>query len=269
MKILLFGGGLGNQIFEYAFYLYLKEKFPNEKIYGIYNRFWLNEHNGLEIDKVFNVNLPVSSSRAFFMTTLFFLLKKIRPKTKFCNLNPNDDNLHSIFFFAFKPNKKYYSKQISWLSFKDIFLNEKNAAILKMIKTTESVAVHVRRGDYLNSKHYNIYGNICSYTYYEAAFGIIKTKFKNPVFFVFSDDIDWAKDKFKEEKIYYISWNQRQNSYIDMYLMSNCRANIIANSTFSYWSAYINKNLPIVIYPSRWTTTHCYDIFPDTWIGLI
>ena len=62
------------------------------------------------------------------------------------------------------------------------------------------------------------------------------------VFFVFSDDIDWVKQNFTFNKVYFVDWNKGQNSFWDMYLMSQCSANIIANSTFSFWGAYLNGN---------------------------
>lgn len=78
MKILIFGGGLGNQIFGCAFYKYLQQKYHNHKIYGIYSSLWLKEHNGFEVDKVFDVDLPKTSLIAKVVAFIFFLDEKIQ-----------------------------------------------------------------------------------------------------------------------------------------------------------------------------------------------
>ena len=98
----------------------------------------------------------------------------------------------------------------------------------------------------------------------------MEEKISEPVFFVFSDDIDWVKQNFTFNKVYFVDWNKGQNSFWDIYLMSQCSANIIANSTFSFWGAYLNKNNPFVIYPQKWVRTNLKqpNIFPKKWMAL-
>lgn len=101
-----------------------------------------------------------------------------------------------------------------------------------------------------------IFGEVCTVKYYLKSIRKVEEKISEPVFFIFSDDIDWVKQNFTFNKAYFVDWNKGQNSFWDMYLMSQCSANIIANSTFSFWGAYLNKNNPFVIYPQKWIRTN-------------
>ncbi|GAB3769397.1 alpha-1,2-fucosyltransferase [Spirosoma horti] len=270
MKIVLFGGGLGNQIFEYAFYLHLKNTFPSHDIFGVYHKKWLNAHNGLELDKVFNVTLPKANIFVNIFVYLLYIHKRIFPKTTICNLNPKNDNLNALFFNAFKPDLKYYNYLNHWISFKKLNLNDTNLKLFNEIKDFNSVSIHVRRGDYYHPDNISIYGNICTKHYYEDAIKFAKSRYSSLNFYVFSDDIDWAKAHIKVENSTFIDWNIKSESYIDMYLMSHCKVNILANSTFSYWAAYLNKNTSLVIYPFSWMNPSDLkpNIFPENWIGL-
>ena len=102
MKILVFTGGLGNQMFAYAFYLYLKRLFPQERFYGLYGK-KLSEHYGLEIDKWFKVSLPRQPWWVLPVTGLFYLYKQCVPNSKWLDLNQEFcKNLRAIVFFPFK-----------------------------------------------------------------------------------------------------------------------------------------------------------------------
>ena len=93
MKVLYFGGGLGNQIFEYTFYLALKDRFPKERIYGVYPNFKFREHiGGFEIEEIFNVKFPPTSLKAKFFIVLVFFYKKMFPKTRLCSLHSTNVN---------------------------------------------------------------------------------------------------------------------------------------------------------------------------------
>ena len=261
MKILYFGGGLGNQIFEYTFYLAIREHFPEEDIRGIYLNSKFKEHEGgLELENVFNVKLPPTSLKAKLLTGLIYLWKKIHPKTNLCSLHNTIVNWDAIIFNAFKSDISFYENRINWLEFKPIKLSNKNLEIINRMQSTNSVCLHIRRGDFLSIEYMNILANIATVKYYERAIEF---------FFVFSDDIAWCKENMQLSQVTYIDWNIGKDSYIDMYLMTFAKANIIANSTFSYWGAYLNRNNPIVIYPKKWINADYYpNIFPINWIGL-
>lgn len=143
-------------------------------------------------------------------------------------------------------------------------LSERNLELLKSLKWKNMVSVHVRRWDYLKLR--NIY-NICWLEYYNKAIKYISNNVKNPVFLLFSDDIKWVKENFKWEWYYYVDWNKWKDSWQDMALMSKCKHNIIANSSFSRrWARLNNNKNKIVIAPKyRWTIVN-KDIVPPDWI---
>lgn len=272
MRILYFGGGLGNQIFEYAFYLYLKKKFPNEKIIGYYNKNKLKEHNGLEINKWFNVNLPHTSWYAGFICLFMYLIKKIKI-TKYIDISNREfKNNKAIVINAYKFNKQYIPNN-EWITFNINVdsLSLKNRQTVDLIKASNSVFIHIRRGDYLSPKYIERFQGTCTIDYYNKAINIIKDFVDSPTFFIFSDDIEWAKNNIKTYcETIYIDWNTGKNSPLDMFLMSNCKAGIIANSTFSYWGAKLGVPNKIITYPSKWINSNegNPNIFNKEWIKI-
>lgn len=121
----------------------------------------------------------------------------------------------------------------------------------KQIEEQNSISVHVRMGDYLQKL--NMYSNICTQEYYYKAFNYIAERVDNPMFYVFSDEPDKVGEMLKGYNYYMVTENRGNNSYKDMYLMSKCKHHIIANSTFSWWGAWLDRrNEKIVITPSRW-----------------
>lgn len=272
MKILYFGGGLGNQIFEYAFYLSVKDRFPKEKVYGVFDEKRFKEHaGGFEIEKIFNVNLPRTSFVAKSVMKMIMAWNKlIHPTAKYCH-NLTSPNYHAVLFNAFKMNKEFYKGRKGWISYKPLCLDGRNKEIIYDMLSSNSVSLHVRRGDFLSSKYAANHVGIATDKYYADAIRYICEKMDNPKFFVFSDDIPWCKSNLNIHDAVFVDWNTGEDSYIDMYLMKHTKANIIANSTFSYWGAYFNANHPLVIYPKKWKyseSEEALDIFPDNWIGM-
>ena len=114
---------------------------------------------------------------------------------------------------------------------------------------------------------------ICSEKYFDSAIKYINERIPKPIFFVFSDDIEWCRTKLNIANAIYVDWNKDDNSFRDMQLMSMCKHNIICNSTFSWWGAYLNNNPDkIVIAPNKWMKINDKlfegDIVPPTWIKL-
>ena len=132
--------------------------------------------------------------------------------------------------------------------------NIKNREVLGDITRDESVSIHIRRGDYLNSQeNYDLFGGVCSLEYYKRGIEYFRQHYKEAVFYVFSDDIDWARNNLKAAEFVFVDWNNGKEDYYDMYLMSQCKHNIIANSSFSWWGAWLNSNRDKqVVSPSRW-----------------
>lgn len=270
MKILYFGGGLGNQIFEYSVYLTIKDKFPNSRVYGVYSKKRFKEHaGGLEIEEIFNVKLPHSS---LFARVLMFVImgwNKYIHSTKYYCHNLTHPYWNAILFNAHKMVFACYKDRVNWIEFKNIQLNDINKSTLNRIKSEQSVCIHVRRGDFLSEKYAATHANVATLDYYKSAIKHIYKYVNNPSYFIFSDDIEWCKKNIELDNATYINWNTGKESYIDMYLQTFAKVNIIANSTFSYWGAYLNKNNNIVIYPQKWETSEGdLKIFPNDWIAI-
>lgn len=148
-------------------------------------------------------------------------------------------------------------------------LNESNLFFLAKIESTNSVSIHIRRGDYLlNKKNRDLY-RVYGIEYYLDAIDLISEKTKNPHFFIFSDDLDWARKEINISNATFVDANCKENFENDMILMSKCKHNIIANSTFSWWGAWLNSNKnKNVIAPSKWISTldDSSDLIPEEWI---
>jgi hypothetical protein len=129
-----------------------------------------------------------------------------------------------------------------------------NQKTINTIQITNSIGIHIRRGDYLKGNNINYHG-VCSLEYYQQAIAYMRSKINNPQFFFFSDDIQWVKENLKtwNNNDIYIDWNIWDQSREDMRLMSLCKHNIIANSSFSRRGAWLNNNKEkIVVAPSKW-----------------
>lgn len=270
MKVLVYSGGLGNQLFCYAFTQYLRNKFPEERVYGVYNKMKLNEHYGLEINRWFNVDLPKSKWYASLLTYLLYATKKITGWTSLLDLHQGDVlNKRAIVGWAFRPLNKYIPSN-EWIRWKidESKLSEPNKSILKEIRNSKSVFIHVRRGDYLSPKYRKQFEGCCGLDYYKKAISFMKERIKSTRFFIFSDDIGWVKNNINIDNVTYIDWNHGEDSPYDMYLMSQCKYAIIANSTFSYWGARLGGKKRIIIYPGKWFNPprKVSDMFPKDWI---
>lgn len=290
MKIIVSSGGLGNQMFFYALYEYFKE---NEKCYLDISLYDINNcHNGYEIEKIFPLKIEHIKIYAFkniflrillkvtklFLKNIKIIYEEKRDKSALENLNDIKKGRY-LFLTGFWGSEKYFvnikEKLQTLYTFPELN-EEKNLEIAKKIKNKESVSVHIRRGDYLLPEN-RVYSELIDFSYYEKAIKIIKESVKKPVFFIFSNDIEWCKENLKlEEEIYYIDWNKGENSYRDMQLMSMCKHNIIPHSTFSWWGAWLNQNPnKIVIAPETWfnpkyleKNINTEDLVPNEWIKI-
>jgi hypothetical protein len=149
-------------------------------------------------------------------------------------------------------------------------IDSNNKTIIEKISTHNAVSVHIRRGDYLSSHWGKRLFVIKDISYYKRAIEYIRQNVNDPHYFFFSDDMQWIKENFQMPNCTYVDHNKGKKSYIDMYLMSLCKHNIIANSSFSWWGAWLNKNgNKIVVMPEKWMNDNsCTGIFPDEWIKM-
>lgn len=143
--------------------------------------------------------------------------------------------------------EKYYAdilgrlrQELRFPASTDERLQSRNEAIIREMELTNSVSVHIRRGDYLDPANSAMFGGICTEAYYDAAVAYMKQRYPEAKFFFFSDDIPYVREHYAKEGCEVIDWNQGKDSFYDMMLMSHCRHNICANSTFSFWGARLN-----------------------------
>lgn len=155
-------------------------------------------------------------------------------------------------------------------------IDAENAHIAAEIQNGLHVSIHIRRGDYITNKQAQSFHGSCSLDYYRDAAQYIfdATAAKDIEFVVFSDDPQWVKDNLRlEYPMRYVDHNGPEKNYLDMYLMSCCRHNIIANSSFSWWGAWLNSHEDkIVVAPKRWfvgkENALTKDLIPEIWVRL-
>lgn len=179
----------------------------------------------------------------------------------------------SVYLYGYWQSPLYFVDAASQLrdSVKLAPLVKANVPLAESIRNTMSVAVHVRRGDYA-TQHSDTFGLI-PYEYYAYAASLLRRGFENPHFFIFSDDYDSARDMFGD-------WPDATvcpalSAEEDLALIASCKHQIIANSTFSWWGAWLNSNLEkIVIAPRQWAqkkvllSRYIFDLFPQNWLLL-
>ena len=182
-----------------------------------------------------------------------------------------------LYLEGYFQTEKYFKEMESMILDKFKFpenIGTTNDQYQKLIIQDDSVSVHFRRGDYVNDVIAANFHGSCSIEYYKKAFQNITAKVKNPHFFIFSDDISWVEKHIKNwhHKITFVKQNKEEKSWIDMLLMSRCKHNIIANSSFSWWGAWLNNNTDkIIISPNIWfndSTIDTSDIVPKSWIRI-
>lgn len=273
MAVIKIDGGLGNQMFQYALYLRLLNEFSGSQIdLSVYNS--EKFHNGYELQKVFGVQAEVASRQlvsklAYYETTkLSKKLKRLymlfRKKTHIVeSVQGYDTNIkwtNNAYYDGFWQSPKYFQETSCVVQQVFQFNNsygEKNRELIERSLNNRVTAIHVRRTDFLN-KGNSHYVNLGSTLYYQNAIKTILKKTPNTIFYVFSDDINWVKTNLSIPNAIYVDWNTGAESYRDMQIMSYCDSIIIANSTFSWWGAYLNPRGidKFVIAPERW---YCVD----------
>ena len=271
MKVVVYKCGLGNQLFEYVFSQYLKRRYFNDRIYALTIERKLHAHNGFELSKWFDVDLKRTPFWIKCYVLLILIVRGILLKfhvfIKVINTEKYFNNRNFIYEGYWQDKKYMLSTGVP--SFKeDLPLSEENVEILRQIKSSNSVAIHFRRGDYISTETNRLlYGNICTEEYYATSIKMIEDKVDHPLYFVFSDDVDYVRKNVKLKNRVIVSCNKGEKSFYDMYLMSHCKHMILANSTFSCWAAYLNKNNGCVICPSRWVNIiESPSIALDSWI---
>ena len=292
-------GGLGNQMFQYALGRHLAilnscelkmdtEGFATDHLreYQL-NRFCLPQafaaHKEINTLKYGHNILPLVSTANFFnrvsrRLTGIKLIKKHtyiieRQIFSFC---PEILKLPGNLYLEGYWQAERYFVSIRERLLKDFSLKTSpdaaNSELLEQMKAGNSVSVHVRRGDYASDPATNRLYACCNQDYYQAAKELIGRKIKEPRYFIFSDDPDWAEANLNFENRIIVRGNSTDNGHEDLRLMQNCRHNIIANSSFSWWGAWLNQNPDkVVIAPKTWINLpnlDTRDLIPEGWLRI-
>ncbi len=291
MIIVRLMGGLGNQMFQYAAGRRLAEyRGTNLKL----DLSWLNTYQKLEnvakrqydLDcfvlkadfatkqDIARVNTPPNTLRRVVYRKLAGPITLLREPEK-ADFQPHVLTAkNNTYLEGYWQSDKYFSDQADIirkdLSFKNP-PSSKYSEIMALIENGTTVSLHVRRGDYVKEKLASEILGALPLSYYESAMKYIASKVANPVFIVFSDDINWCKKNLKAKyKIVFADVGGK--SWEDLQVMSLCNHHIIANSSFSWWGGWLNPSQEkIVVAPKNWfkeKSMNSVRLFPEEWVKL-
>lgn len=294
MPIVKIIGGLGNQMFQYAagrslaqrlgkplkldissFDSYRLRSFELDHFNVRYQLASLDElaQYGVNHHPLINAVNAVSRrllQRNIFGNPLFYKEHSFHYDREFLNISKD------VYLSGYWQSERYFEGIAETI--RDDFtlrklMSDRNTSIAKEISVCDSVSLHVRRGDYANNPVTMNYHGLCSADYYHAAISYVARKVKSPHYFVFSDDFDWVRRNINiQSPKTFVDGNNGSQSFIDMRLMSMCKHNIIANSSFSWWAAWLNGNHDkIVIAPRRWFNAAQHDtrdLYCPGWVVL-
>lgn len=287
MKIVRFLGGLGNQMFQYAFYKALSQKFPHVKV-DIRDFQQYNLHNGFELEKVFDIQLKKATPfeinlldhrnrklKYRKLRRLLFVKGEYDEEKQLFSYDPTlfEDNSSKL-YWGYWQHHQYVDRVADQLK-KDFSFSipapSKNLDLLKeLYKEMQSVAIHVRRGDYLKDPYLS---GLVDLAYFEKGIDLMRDRLERPRFYVFSDDIPWCKANLPLDNATFVDWNNGANSYRDMQLISSCKHAIISNSSFSWWGAWLNRNPDkLIVVPKIWYRSpdvlDTAQMHPEEWINI-
>ncbi|MCR5155328.1 MAG: alpha-1,2-fucosyltransferase [Butyrivibrio sp.] len=269
MLIVQIAGGLGNQMQQYAVYYKLRKMGKDVKLDlswfdpKIQKNMLAPREFELSIFKGLDYEVCTDEERDYFLkrSGLQKLTGKIAEKlglrdnsnpkvfTEKEMYHPELFSLDDKYIMGYFACQKYYSDVLPELAQKFVFpehsdemLETRNRTLAERMDGESSVSVHIRRGDYLDPPNFAILGNIATEEYYENAMNYFLVKDPDTHFYIFTSDHEYAREKYSDESRYTIvDWNTGRNSVQDLMLMSHCRGNICANSTFSFWGARLNR----------------------------
>ncbi len=290
MVVIKLCGGLGNQMFQYAAGRRLSYVHGVELKFDISgfkeDRLRTYELGAFNIEEKFATEAEVAglsgrkkglleriTSRAFRNASVAAPIKHV--KEKFFHFDPEILRLpDGVYLDGYWQSEKYF-KDIESVIRKELTVKTaqagRNSELAAMIGSSASVSIHIRRGDYVSNPIANQVLGVCVLDYYYRSIEHIAQKVERPHFFVFSDEPQWAKDHLKlPYPVEFIAHNAADHAYEDLRLMSLCKHHIIANSSFSWWGAWLNPDPDKKVFaPKRWfRTDECTDIdlVPVSWI---
>ena len=256
MIIIKMNGGLGNQLQQYALYEKLKSLGKDVKL----DISWFGKDVGmatkreLELNYFPNVSYEVCTEEELRTVGNRSFFRKVSERLRLVERNLYVEhqmydeqifNMDNKVLEGYWACEAYYEDILPELRKKLEFPksgNSENAEMEEKMSSCNSVSIHLRRGDYLIAENQELFGGICTENYYEQALTYMKEKVEDARFFVFSDDPDYAREKYSGEEYTIVDINHGKDSFFDIHLMSCCKYHICANSTFSFWGARLNPD---------------------------
>ncbi len=278
--------GLGNNLFQYALGRNLALKHNTELLFDLSEQNRGRKEYLLNYLSHFNTVGRVAKKGQTAKIKLLNKFSFLNPRYKNsvfyegfyedgCDFDPRVLNApENAYIHGYWPSEKYFKDARDIIRRDFTFKNSEGAdyeRILKDINSSNSVSIHIRRGDYLWSKNLRLFAT-CTPDYFYKAEEIISEKVPSPKLFIFSDDIEWVKTNMPFSHPTIFVTDGKLTDYQELILMSACKHNIIANSTFSWWGAWLNSNSQkTVITPKKWFTVPTMsekDLLPPEWIKL-
>ena len=267
-----FSFGLGNQLFQFVFMLYLREKQGKSVKFDTSFYKAHRAHEGFQANLVFDFSgFKKSKINHDF---LHKVCRKMKLRKLANRLWGNEDNFSHGFNYPFYngywQNASYYNEIKEILKQYELDLTPyANKTFLGRVTAQKSLFMHIRRGDYLSNDNYV---DLCSTDYYKKAIELAKERFDAVNVFVFSDDVEWCRKYFSEYENFNFVEYENQTAISDLALMSCCDCGIIANSTFSWWGAMLNKD-KLVIRPGKYYNdtqwaSNFDNLFPSSWMTI-
>jgi len=298
MLVVRISGGLGNQMFQWAFGKALSLQYNTSVVYDLSFYRYTNDNvtarsyelnlfeaSVIELDTEEYKIQPLPGSR---LGRLQLMLDRIRGKKELIRIDESEYKVllrstllrkSDLYFNGYWQNEDYFKFcdhkiRQAFTPRESLLSSDTVQSVITEIRNRNSVSIHFRRGDYVTDPKTAQYHGVCSLSYYEAAVNHITQKIRNPYFYIFSDDPAWVKKNFTLSYDHHIMEDKQYSSVIDMYLMSICQHHIIANSTFSWWGAWLNDSpQKLVIVPQRWfldviRNEEKKNIVPSSWVRL-
>ncbi|MBQ7430032.1 alpha-1,2-fucosyltransferase [Butyrivibrio sp.] len=289
MVIIMLSGGLGNQMFQYALYCRMQELGREVKIDD--RRGFIDDPNGRvpRLTQVFGIKYEVATVRevkdmldshrdiiSIAKRKLFGRKSRIY-REKSGLFDEAVLAMDNIYLDGYWQSEKYFdseyvkSRLINEFAIdkKLVLTDDESRRILEQIESEESVSVHVRRGDYLNPGVVENHGGICTDDYYKRAIEYVLDKKPGAKLYFFSNDTKWTKEKYGDlGEVVSLEGREEISDIAELLLMSRCKNHILANSSYSWWSAWLNDNSDkLVIVPSKWANLkQMDDIYTDRMI---
>ena len=290
MTIIRLQGGLGNQMFQYALYTALKARGKDVKIddvmeYAIDGKrvpslestFGLSYERATthEIKDMLDIHGdPLSRLRRLFSGSR----SKNRSEVLEGNFEEDIPDTDDVYLNGYWQTEKYFSDPEVQRQLRIDFTQEPAQTfrsqeawdLFNKIRNSEAVAMHIRRGDYVEPGFVEVYGGICTEDYYRKAVDYLLEKEPRAVFYIFSDDPEWVSEHFNGDRFVTMRSDPSFTDKEDLLLMRTCKHNIIANSSFSWWAAWLShypdKHL---VAPAKWLNTkNMTDIYTDRMVRL-